>query len=445
MRRSSLFGHTAELLDLVLTSRQPADILARQFFRDRRYLGARDRRFIADRLYDILRHHDRLVFLLGRALAEVFTAAPRGEMPAIGLCAAHAVHVTGERPETLLPDVEGIWRTVSYDIDPSLLLQALAGVEMPRDFPGPADRLALLYSMPKFILLEWLERYGEAEAEALCAASNAPAPTVLRVNRLRGDREACRRALALEGVPSRPGLLAPEALVLEKRCNLPGLRAYREGWIEVQDEGSQLIGILLQAGPGERIVDACAGGGGKTLHLAAMMENRGLILSLDVAEERLKSLERRAARAGVSIAEVRVTTPGGGPDPAWVENADGVLVDAPCSGTGTLRRNPGAKLHFSAERVASQQRVQEEIVREGARYVRPGGKLLYSTCSLLRSENENVVEGFLASRGDFRLLPSIRLLREKGVPVEGDDLMLTLLPHRHGTDGFFAALMERSA
>jgi 16S rRNA (cytosine967-C5)-methyltransferase len=441
MRRSSLFGHTAELLDLVLASRQPADILARQFFRDRRYLGARDRRFIADRLYDILRYHDRLAFFLGRALVAASPGGMPGRMPGIGLCAAHAIHLMGESPETLLPDVAGIWRTVSSDVDPAVLLQALKGAEVPQTFSEPGDRLALLYSMPKFIVREWLERFEDAEA--LCAASNAPAPTTLRVNRLRMDREACRSGLAQEGVPARLGVLAPDALVLEKRCNLPGLRAYREGWIEVQDEGSQLIGILLRPKPGERIVDFCAGGGGKTLHMAAMMENRGVILSLDIAQERLKSLEGRAVRAGVSIAEVRVTS---SPDPSWEESADGVLVDAPCSGTGTLRRNPGAKLHLSAEGVRSLHDVQCAVLRGGAGYVRPGGRLLYSTCSLLRSENEQVVEEFLASRGDFRLLSPLLPLREAGVGLGGgDDLTLTLLPHRHGTDGFFGALMERSA
>jgi 16S rRNA (cytosine967-C5)-methyltransferase len=298
--------------------------------------------------------------------------------------------------------------------------------------------------MPEFIVREWLEHFGAAETDALCAAFNLPAPIVLRVNRLRTDPETCRQALAREGIPVRRGALAPDALVLEKRCNLPGLRVYRDGWVEMQDEGSQLVGLLLQVKPGQRIVDACAGGGGKTLHLAAMMANKGSILSLDIAEERLKNLSTRAARAGVSIAEAHVTTRKGAHFPSWEEAADGVLVDAPCSGVGTFRRNPGAKFLVSEQAVRSLHGVQAGILRQAALYVRPGGRLVYSTCSLLRSENEQITEEFLSTQKDFHLLPAPRLLRDAGIPIEGDGSTLALLPHRHSTDGFFAAVMERS-
>jgi 16S rRNA (cytosine967-C5)-methyltransferase len=298
--------------------------------------------------------------------------------------------------------------------------------------------------MPEFIVREWLERFGEEETDALCAASNIPAPVALRVNRLRTDPETCRQALAREGIPARRGTLAPDALVLEKRCNLPGVRAYRDGWFEVQDEGSQLIGLLLQVRPGQRIVDACAGGGGKTLHLAAMMENQGSILSLDIAEEKLKNLNARSLRAGVSIAEAHVTTRKGAHFPSWKEGADGVLVDVPCSGVGTFRRNPGAKLLVSEQAIQSLHVLQEGILHQAALYVRPGGRLVYSTCSLLRSENEQITHEFLSARGDFHLLPAPRLLHDAGIPIDGDGFTLTLFPHRHSTDGFFAAVMERS-
>jgi 16S rRNA (cytosine967-C5)-methyltransferase len=444
MRRSSLFGHTAELLERILISRQPADNVAREFFRTRHYLGSRDRRFIADYLYGILRHHDRLAFFLRRALAEVRPDVSIGRPPAIGFCAAYALHVLGEAEEALLPDVAGLWRMVTTEIDPAAFLRALAGSKIPDDIlSDPCMRIALAQSMPEFIVREWVERYGAVEAEALCVASNSPAPTAVRVNRLRTDPESCRQALVREGVSVRRGTLAPDALMLEKRCNLPGLRLYRDGWVEVQDEGSQLLALLLQAKPGDRVVDACAGAGGKTLHLGAIMENRGSILSLDVDNERLKSLRLRAARAGVTIAEPCVTTREGVPLPSWEQGADAVLVDAPCSGVGTFRRNPGAKYLASGEIVQSLHAVQGGILRQAARYVRPGGRLVYSTCSLLRSENEQIVEEFLSGGEDFHLLPAPRLLRGIGVPIEGEGLTLALFPHRHFTDGFFAAVMER--
>ncbi len=445
MRRSSLFGHTAELLDQILLSRQPADACTREFYRKRRYLGARDRRFISELLYGILRDHDRLAFLLRRALGSLRPGADAGRLPAIGLCAAYALRVAGESREALLPDIAGVWRTTS-DVDPAVLLAALAEVEVPQDIQSdPVRRIALRHSIPEFIVREWVMRLGEKDAEALCAASNLPAPTTLRVNTLRADRQGCLQSLMEGGIQARCGALAPDALILPNRLNLPSLRIFRDGWIEVQDEGSQLISLLLQARPGERIVDACTGGGGKALHLAAMMENRGVILCLDVAEERLTSLKGRLVRAGVSIAEVHLTSRDGGGFSSWEGQADAVLVDAPCSGSGTFRRNPGSKLTVTEQVVQSRQSVQREILRGAAHFLRPGGRLVYSTCSLLQGENEGIVEEFLSERADFRLVSGTEILRAAGVPIGEVADTVTLYPHRHSTDGYFAAVMERAS
>jgi 16S rRNA (cytosine967-C5)-methyltransferase len=446
MRRSSLFGHTAELLDQIRSSSQPVDNAVREFYRKRHYLGSRDRRFISEYLYGILRHHDRLTFLLKQAIDEIRPGVRLGRLPAIGLCAAYAMIVMGESPETVLPDVGGLWRTETTDMDPAVLLRVLSGAKIPEAILAePVRNLALRESMPEFIAREWVDRFGVAEAEALCQASNRPAATALRVNRLMTDPEACLQALASEGVPARRGVLAPDALVLEKRAHFPSLRAFREGWLEVQDEGSQLISLLLQPRPGDRIVDACAGGGGKTLHLAALMANQGTILSLDVSEQKLKNLKMRVQRAHVSIADIRLAPLRAEQFSVWGEKADGVLVDAPCSGVGTLRRNPGAKLRVSEQFVHSLVSTQREILREAAAFVRPGGRLVYSTCSLLTSENEQIVEGFLSGREDFRQVSAPRILQAAGVPVEDNAPALTLFPHRHPTDGYFAAVMERRA
>lgn len=446
MRRSSLFGHTAELLDQILSTRRPADLLTREFYRKRHYLGSRDRRFISDLLYGVLRHYGRMAFLLRTTLSRVRPGIDTVRLPSIGLCAAYALRVLGDPPQTLLPDIEGLWRTTTTDVDPAVLLRALAETEIPPEIlSNPVRRIALEHSFPEFIVREWLERFGTEGAEALCAASNLPAPTTLRVNRLRTDRQACLQALTEAGAPARYGTLSPDALLLEKRTNLPSLRPFREGWIELQDEGSQLIGLLLGVQPGDRVVDACSGGGGKTLHLAALMGNQGTILCLDTDEERVKGLNARLSRAGVSIAEVHVTPEQGGRFPSWEEGADSVLVDAPCSGSGTFRRNPGAKLTVTEQYVRSLCAIQHNILLHAARFVRPSGRLVYSTCSLLQSENESVVERFLSERSDFRIVPAATILRTAGVPIETDNDTMTLFPHRHSTDGYFAAAMERSA
>jgi 16S rRNA (cytosine967-C5)-methyltransferase len=444
MRRSSLFGHTAELLDQICSSSQPVDNAVREFYRKRHYLGSKDRRFISEYLYGILRHHDRLVFLLHRTISEVRPDVRLGRLPAIGLCAAYALTIMGESAETVLPDVGGLWRTVTTDIDPAVLLRKLSEAKIPEDIlADPVRSLALRESMPEFIVREWVKRFGPAEAEALCQASNRPAATALRVNRLKTDPETCLQALSGEGVPVRRGTLAPDALILERRTHFPSLRTFREGWFEVQDEGSQLISILLQPKPGDRIVDACAGGGGKTLHVAALMANQGTILSLDISEERLKNLKTRLQRANVSIAEIRLAPLRGEQLSAWEQKADAVLVDAPCSGVGTLRRNPGAKLRISEQVILSLTATQREILRQSALYVRAGGRLVYSTCSLLRRENEQVVEDFLSGREDFHLVSAPQILQAAGIAIDDSGPIFTLFPHRYPTDGYFAAVMER--
>jgi 16S rRNA (cytosine967-C5)-methyltransferase len=444
VRQSSLYGHTEELLGLVLASRQPADAVVRDFYRSRHYLGARDRRFISDLLFDILRHFFLLDRACTRALADVRPLGLPGKIPPAAYVIAHQVKVAGVAAEALLGDVSGLWRTVTTEIEPALLLQALASVELPSpDMTDPAERLSLEHSIPPEIVREWLQVFGESEALSLCRASNGIPPTTIRVNTLRCSVGDCAAALEKEGVPVRAATLSPAALHLEKRVNLPSLRAYQEGLCEPQDEGSQLIGYLVGARPGDKVVDACAGGGGKTLHLAALMGNEGSILALDTEERRLKNLFPRLRRSGATIVRGSLV---GQAAPALEDlrgGADAVLIDAPCSGAGTFRRNPGAKRTFSAASSGRFQEIQTRLLRDYAALVRPGGRLVYSTCTLLRAENEDVVDAFLASSGEFSLLSAPDLLREAGIPLAQSGKTMLLLPHRTGTDGFFAAAMVR--
>jgi 16S rRNA (cytosine967-C5)-methyltransferase len=445
MRRSSLFGHVAELLDLILSSRQPADTIVKDFFRRRHYLGSRDRRFISEHLYDILRHHTYLDVLCRRALAEIGSDVRLRQFPAIGLCAAYAVHIEHEALSSLEPDVAGVWRTSTSDINPSAFLTALKNAVVPAEaISDPARRLSVLYSFPESVVKEWVERFGAQEGEELCRTSNVPAPTTLRVNTLRGSVADCQGALAREKIEAERTRLSPHGLMLAKRVNIQTLRAFKEGFFEPQDEGSQLISLLTGVRAGDRVVDACAGAGGKTLHLAALMQNKGALLAMDTSEDRLKNLRVRAARAGVTIVEAIVAGDRRSLPAAWIESADAVLVDAPCSGVGTFRRNPGAKLQFSPSLVSSINRTQAEILDRAALLVRPGGRLVYSTCSLLRSENEEIVETFLARHTDFSLLTGSEILRSAGVSLDEPGPYLLLMPHRHGTDGFFAGVMRRS-
>jgi 16S rRNA (cytosine967-C5)-methyltransferase len=291
---------------------------------------------------------------------------------------------------------------------------------------------------------EWLLRLGETEAEQLCAALNSPAPTTLLVNSLKTSVKECQQKLLGEGIETERTRLSPFGLILSKRANLPSLQSFREGWFEVQDEGSQIISLLVDPQPNELLIDACAGGGGKTLALAALMSNRGKIIALDVDEQRLKKLQRRAERAGAQNVEVHLLGKGsdewGSHDP---EKADVILIDAPCSGLGTLRRNPGNKWRVSPDFVEKVSLQQQRLLEQWSSLVKSGGRIVYATCTLTRKENEGVVESFLSRHEEFRLDSASTVLSKSGLEGLSQDGFLYLYPHRHGTDGFFAAVMRR--
>jgi 16S rRNA (cytosine967-C5)-methyltransferase len=298
---------------------------------------------------------------------------------------------------------------------------------------------------------EWLEPYFDRVfgkgLEREMVALNGPAPIDLRVNLLRTDRETARRALAAEGVTAKPTPFSPIGLRLAERVPLSGLAAFKDGLFEVQDEGSQIAALLAGVRPGMRVVDFCAGAGGKTLALAAAMANRGKLVACDVSARRLERAARRLRRAGVGNVERRTLT---GERDKWVKRHAGgfdrVFVDVPCLGTGTWRRNPDAKWRSHLKDLSELVERQQQIVRSAARLVRPGGRLIYVTCSLLREEDQAQAEAFLAATPDFTSLPVARAWNETigGVSPGGEDYLL-LTPARHGTDGFFVALFERRA
>jgi 16S rRNA (cytosine967-C5)-methyltransferase len=286
-------------------------------------------------------------------------------------------------------------------------------------------------SFPAWLTPE-IERQFGADAAAEMAALTAAAPTDLRANGLKATREDAAAALAAEGVATTPTPLSPLGLRLATRANLAGLRAFRDGLVEVQDEASQLVALMAGAAPGMAVLDLCAGAGGKTLALAAAMRNRGRLLACDTDARRLARLGPRLARSGAAIVETRALRGG--------ENLGGfdrVLVDAPCSGSGTWRRHPDAKWRLTPERLDTYRAAQAALLREGAARVKQGGRLVFATCSLLPSEGRGRIEAFLAEAGGtFRIVDAL--------PALGPAPYL-LTPHRHGTDGFFAAVLERRA
>ncbi|HVP69543.1 MAG TPA: RsmB/NOP family class I SAM-dependent RNA methyltransferase [Anaeromyxobacteraceae bacterium] len=388
-------------------------------------LYSNERRAVAESLYGAVRWQGQLEWILGGrpALAAVYAAwlARHG-----GLSPQEAERRTGVPRGTLAP-LAGAERRIAELADPAL-------------------RLAAEESLPPWIARRLVAELGAEEGRALARAMNARAPLTVRANLLKTTRDALRARLAAEGAAAEPTAFSPWGLALTGHANAFSLDAFREGLFEVQDEGSQLLALACGARPGMKVVDACAGAGGKSLALAAEMRNRGEILALDVDEARLSEARRRARRAGVHNLRTQAIPAGPEADRALAATegkADVVLVDAPCSGLGTLRRKPDARWRLEPadlDRFAGEQR---ELVRRFARLVAPGGRLVYATCSVARAENEEV-SAFAAGLPGLEPAPLSRALGEdlaRRLGAPGHELRL--FPHRHGTDGFFAAAFER--
>jgi 16S rRNA (cytosine967-C5)-methyltransferase len=426
-----------DILAAIDAGGRPADDIAADYFRRRRYIGAKDRVQVAAYVYAVLRHRAVIDWWIARASKDEIAPDARSRVVAALLL------IDKWLPEEVASSFDGgRFRPAALSPAEQRLTRALAGrtlthQEMPRavacDLPG------------------WLEPYLAAvfgrRLEDEMAALNAPAPLDLRVNALKADRETARRALAAEHIHAEPTPWSPLGLRLRQRAPLAATAAFKDGIVEVQDEGSQLAALLADARPGMRAVDFCAGAGGKTLALAARMQNRGKLVACDVASWRLERAGTRLRRAGISNVERRPLSSERDP---WVKHHaksfDRVFVDAPCLGIGSWRRNPDGKWRATPDDLAELVPRQRDILASAARLVKPGGRLVYVTCSLLREENEAQAETFLAARPDFALYPTARAWEETigGESPAGNDF-LRLTPARHGTDGFFVAIYERAA
>ena len=297
---------------------------------------------------------------------------------------------------------------------------------------SPLRYISLCYSHPEWMVERWRKRYGPQETIELCEANNRPPSIPIRANRLRTDREALAIALKKEGVLTHASKMAPDGLLLEGRVALDKLAAYREGLFYIQDEASMLAAYILDPKPGQVVLDLCSAPGGKTTHLAELMGNRGAVIALDIKEGRLKVVNHNCLRLGINIVETRHLD---GRKVGRID-ADRVLVDAPCSGLGTIRHHPDIKWNKSADDIPLLARMQMELLAGGARNLKVGGVMVYSTCSIEPEENEGVIKKFLSEHVNFHL----ETIEFAGLKSDG---ALTLYPHRHGSDGFFIARLVR--
>jgi len=435
-----------EVLADVREEGQLADRALSRVLRREKGLWSGERKSASEVVYGILRQERLIEAILARGLHEIGSPALASLSPSQADLLRLAVWsaLTGAEP----PPGEAA-RAIgarAAGLRDRLLAEA----------QDPWDRLALRASLPRWLVARLGDRLGPEETASLCLALNQRAPLTVRANLLKTTREALADRLREEGVASGVCRYSPWGLTLDRRLNAFSLPSFRDGLFEVQDEGSQLLARLCGEIPGAKVVDACAGAGGKTLALGAAMGPRGEIWALDARADRLEELRPRARRAGVQNLRIQPITEEGPLPPALdrlVGRADLVLVDAPCSGIGALRRNPDARRHLTEESVAEHARRQRAILARMAPLVRPGGRLVYATCSLLWEENEAVIESFLPNSGFDRQPAAVTLgeplaqaldsALEPGPAALRSPIGLRLWPQRHGTDGFFGAVLVK--
>jgi 16S rRNA (cytosine967-C5)-methyltransferase len=415
----ALLDACAALLREVLTFASPADSVVSAFFRQHKALGARERHTLAETAYAVLRRR-----LLYQHLAQSGSGPHERRLAVLGWAG------DADFLRAALSADEQAWLARTQAIDRSTLAPKLR------------------HNLPDWIAEPLRARLGEEGFWALAHALDRPAPLDLRVNIFKAKREAVLAALAAEGVHAEPTPYSPWGLRVQGKPALQRLDAFTSGLVEVQDEGSQLLAVLTDAKRGEMVVDFCAGAGGKTLALGAAMKNTGRLYAFDVSGHRLDALKPRLARSGLSnVHPVQIAHERDERIKRLAGKIDRVLIDAPCSGLGTLRRNPDLKWRQSPQSVQELVAKQRAILASASRLLKPGGRLVYATCSLLGDENEAVAESFSAAEPGFTRLDARHCLGR----IDDDAAHLTesgnlrLWPHLHATDGFFASIWVKSS
>jgi len=424
MKQAARIQSCIDLLEKINESRIPMDNTIRDFMHYRRYIGSKDRAAIVEQVYSIVRHHARLSWLLQKSNVPLI---PRNYV--IADLSWHGRDMTnlftGEKHAPApLSDEERFW---SARLTDHASMPAEVQVECP---DWAADRLKALF--------------GE-EFESQMRAMLDPAPLDLRVNTLKGTLEQAQELLAAQDVKTSKTPYSPYGLRVEGKAFMSATKAFSKGLVEIQDEGSQLIALACDARPGMRVLDYCAGAGGKTLGIAAMMENKGNIVAMDIDPRRLEKGRKRFRKAGVHNVELRALDDE--KNRKWLRRQknemDVVLVDAPCSSSGTWRRNPDLRWNQYGPSLDEIKDMQADILNRVADKVKPGGKLVYATCSLFPEENEEQVERFLSAHDDYELVPLSQIFQNYQSQPVCPDPYLRLTPYRHNTDGFFAAILQK--
>ena len=421
---ANLIRQAAMMLTNILDFNSPADTKLSDFFRNNRELGTKDRAFVAESVYGVLR---RLRYL------STVTANEEGDPDdARKLILAWLLRVQGKSIRELEPVLS------EQQTEWAHIIKAKSTENLP---------LAVQADVRDWLWTKLAAQYGEKEALTICRSMFEQASLDLRVNTIKANREDTLKKMLAENINNEDKIeLTPHSPIgirMPGRMNISKHVLFTAGNIEVQDEGSQLLAYLVAPKRGQMVADFCAGAGGKTLAIGALMKNTGRLYAFDISERRLQSLGKRLKRSGLSNLHAQQISSENDPKLKRLNGKfDRVLVDAPCSGFGTLRRNPDLKWRFEEQDIAELNTKQSNILARAAKLTKAGGRLIYATCSLLRDENEAIAEAFLSANSDFVLVPANEVLAQQQIKIDTGKY-LNLFPHLHGTDGFFAAVFER--
>jgi len=432
MRTNARIASAIDLLSKITAARIPMDNVIRDFMAARRFIGSKDRTDIVERVYRIMRAHARLGWWIAQGdVADTSRTRMIADLILQNKMTAAALNEIF---------IEGKYEAPPLSEDEKTFAQFLEG----KDLNDPSMPAEIRGECPDWAAPKLQALFGDQFATYLDSMI-APAPLDLRVNTMKGTVDEAIESLAKDKVTAHKTSYSPLALRVEGKPFMSDTKAFRTGLVEIQDEGSQLIGLVCGTRPGMRVLDFCAGGGGKTLVLAAQMENKGNIVAADNDKRRLEKGRPRYKKAGAHNIELRCLEDE--QTRKWLRRQKGtmdvVLVDAPCSSSGTWRRNPDLRWKWYGPNLDEIKTMQADILDRVAEKVKPGGRLVYATCSLFPEENEQQVESFLAKHSDYRVMPLADIWEgdQKSLPNAGP--YLRLFPKDHQTDGFFAAILQR--
>jgi len=444
--RQKAYNAILRLLNPVIGGRDYPDIHLSELFKKEEF-SSDEKAAITGIVYGVLRHLGRLDYIIGNA-SNVQVSNIRLDMLNIfRICTYQTVFMSASPAGIINNAVALSSREAKLG---GFVKRTVEGILRNKDviYPdrdkNPVEHISVYHSHPQWIVEKWLREFNDIETvEALCRVNNLEPPLTIRTNLLRTERRQLQKLLLDEGYRSTSTIFSPFGLIVDRKEGIFRTEAFRGGLFEVQDEGSQLITLLAGAKPGERVIDACAGNGGKSLFLSGLMKAQGTVIAMDIHAGKLANLKRRAERGGAS--NIRIMMPDGAKLRELTASADCVLIDAPCSGMGVFRRNPDAKWRLKEKDIRELAAKQGEIIREYSVLVKPGGRLVYATCTISREENEDIVRAFLEENEGFYVVPAAEMSPGLFGEFTTGDGFFRALPHVHGTDGFFGAVMRRAS